>query len=149
MAAPRMSLRTGRRAGLIVFAIIVTAFTVVCSVQIIVQIWAPQMHQEVPACRPGIEALLAAVRRARDAAAQTTGDEREAMARFREALEPEWSWRASMGRQCASDKVAVQALRDVDRFRYAEEHAVRYAASNLSHLRQRMETLDNRLQQPK
>src|SRR5689334_13418695 len=92
--------RRGRAVGTAIFAALLTSFTVVCSVQIIIQAWAPSgVHADVD-CPRDIRALIAAVRRARDAAMQATSGEREAVSRFRAALEPEWSRRPAIGDRC-------------------------------------------------
>jgi hypothetical protein len=135
----------GRRAAVVVFSALVTGFIVVCSIQILVQVWAPEVTSTELDCRPGAAKLLDAVRRARTAAATTTGGEREALSRFRAALAPEWTWRAALEDRCTGDPTGRKALREIDRFRYADEHAVRYDATSLSRLRQRMKTLENEL----
>jgi hypothetical protein len=135
----------GRRAAVVVFSALVTGFIVVCSIQILTQVWAPELTSTELDCRPGAAKLLDAVRRARSAAATTAGGEREALSRFRAALEPEWSWRASLEDRCKGDPAGHEALREIDRFRYAEENAVRYDATSLSRVRQRMKTLENEL----
>lgn len=137
--------KRGRAVGIAVFAVIVTSFTAVCSAQILWQVWAPPVTHADIACRPGLEALLHAVRRARRAAAATTGGEREALGRFRTALNPEWTWRPALEDRCRQDTWGLKALREIERYRYAEEHAVRYEAASLSRQRQRMEILEKDL----
>jgi hypothetical protein len=135
--------RSGQRAGLALYALIVGGFTVVCAAQIIYQVWGP--HEGLPApvdCRTGIKCLVLAVRRARQAGEAETGGERAAVTRFREALRPEWDWRAALGRACQGDRVALRALGDTDRLRYAEEHAVRYESVDLARRRRRVSSLD-------
>jgi hypothetical protein len=139
------SRRTGQRVGIAVYGAVLGGFTVVCSIQILSQVWAPAARAADVECRPGITALVRAVGRAREAAGKETGGEREAMFRFRAALDPEWTLRATLDERCRTDGEALKALRDVDRYRYAEEHAVRYAAANLSHVRQQMELLESAL----
>jgi hypothetical protein len=139
--------RRGRAAGIAVFAVIVTAFTAVCSAQILWQVWAPEVTPTDVECRPGAVQLVEAVHRARSAAAATGGYEREALARFRSALEPEWTWRPALEIRCHDDPEALRALQEIDRFRYAEEHAVRYDAASLSRLRRRMKALQTELHQ--
>ena len=141
--------RRGRRAGIIVFSLIVSAFTVVCSIQIILQVWAPESRPTGLECRPGVEGLLEAVGRARRAAADSSGGEQEAMARFRHALEPEWNSRSELDDRCKGDATGRRALAIVDRLRYAEEHAVRYEAVDVAPLRRRIDELENDLQRGK
>jgi hypothetical protein len=125
---------------------VVATFTVVCTLQIFEQVW------EAPApcaseCRTGIAELIAAVRRARTAAANGTGGEREALQRFREALLPEWSMRPGLGVRCKGDREATFALGAVDRLRFAEEHALRYEALDVAHRRLQVEAIAERLRE--
>jgi hypothetical protein len=140
--------RRGRAIGTAVFALLVTTFTVVCSIEIIVQAWAPSGIRAEVDCRRDIQGLINAVRRAREAAAQTTSGERDAVSRYRAALEPEWSLRAVIGEHCNSDPDARRALGDVDRLRYGEEHALRYEAMDIASLRRRVVAEEQRLEQP-
>jgi hypothetical protein len=142
------SRRLGRRIGLIVFGVLTSAFTLVCSAQIVKQVWFPELPAAEPACKPGIERLIGAVERARRAAAAENGDERAALARFRTMLSPEWQERASLEEACKDDADTRQALRDVVELRYAEEHAVRYEAVALARLRRRVQALDPSLGKP-
>lgn len=137
--------RRGRTAGIVLFAVIVTAFTAVCSVEIIMQAWASPGATAQIECRKGLADLIGAVRRARSAAAGVTGGEREALAKFRQSLEPEWSSRAGLTERCANDPKAVQALGDVDRLRYAEEHALRYEALDVASRRRRVDAIEREL----
>jgi hypothetical protein len=139
--------RRGRAFGTAVFAAIVTSFTVVCSVQIFIQAWAPSgTHADVD-CKRDIHQLIRAVRRARDSALQATSGEREAVARFRAALDPEWSLRSAIGEQCKGDLASMQALSEVDRLRYGEEHALRYEALDIASLRKRVEVEERSLEE--
>ena len=70
---------------------------------------------------------------------QATSGEREAVARFRAALDPEWSIRFAIGEQCKNDLDSMRALGEVDRLRYGEEHALRYEALDIASLRKRVE----------
>lgn len=140
--------RRGRALGTAVFAILVTSFTAVCSVEIIVQAWAPSSTAATVDCRRDIQRLIEAVRRARDAAVQTSSGEREAVSRFRAALEPEWSLRPAIGERCKNDPDAMHTLGDVDRLRYGEEHALRYEALDVASLRRRVSVEERRLAAP-
>jgi hypothetical protein len=147
MTRPRLSRlelvrRRGRRAGLAVFGLIVAAFTAVCATQIIVQAYEPRVVPSHVGCREGLRRLISAVRRARDAAGRVTAGERDALGRFRSELEPEWSTRPALGRICRGDRVAERALRVIDEYRYAEEHAVRYESADLSHRRQQIRRIE-------
>jgi hypothetical protein len=145
---PRHTLarRRGRTIGVATLFVIVATFTVVCSVQIFQQAWEAQAPSGVE-CRPGIADLIAAVRRARTAAANGTGGEREALQRFREALLPEWSMRPGLGVRCKGDPEATFALGAVDRLRYAEEHALRYEALDVAGRRREIEAIAERLRE--
>ena len=141
--------RRGRRAGTVLLGVIVTTFTAVCSVQIIEQAWA---RPESPApldCRDGLHDLIAAVKRAREAAATVTGGEREAIAQFRHALEPEWSMRPGLADRCKADPRALGALEELDRLRFAEEHALRYEAVDVASRRRRVDALSRELPRSK
>ncbi len=124
-----------------------TTFTVVCSIQIIQQAWRPPASGAVVDCRPGIEGLIAAVRRARTAAANGTGGEREAIQRFREALLPEWAARGGLEARCQGDPEATHALGEVDRLRYAEEHALRYEALDVAGRRRAVAAIAQKLRE--
>lgn len=63
------------------------------------------------------------------------------MAEFREALEPEWHDRAALATSCEGDPPAARALKRIEQLRYAEEHAVRYEAQNLSRHRREVEKM--------
>jgi hypothetical protein len=138
--------RRGRTIGVAALFMLVAAFTVVCSVQIYEQAWEAPGPSSVE-CRPGIADLIGAVRRARTAAANGTGGEREALQRFREALLPEWSMRPGLGVRCKGDPAATVALGAVDRLRYAEEHALRYEALDVAGRRRQVEAIAARLRE--
>ena len=137
--------RRGRGIAIALFAAIVTTFTAVCTVEIIRQAWETQPAPPNVGCRDGIRDLIQAVHRARSAAANGTGGERDAVARFRASLEPEWSIRPGLAAVCAADEVASQALGDVDRLRYAEEHALRYEALDVAARRRRVDAIEREL----
>jgi len=133
--------RLGRRIGIAVFALIVSGATAIWTVQILSAVFAPPVFAVAKECRSGSQDLLTAVRRASLAAAAESGDERAALARFRAALEPEWSRRASLDALCRTDPKAQAALAEIDALRYAEEHAVRYEAVGLAPQRRRVQAL--------
>jgi hypothetical protein len=130
----------GRTLGIAVFAFLVAGFTVVCSVQICLQVWAPRIEPAPFDCSAGTLALADAVDSARLAAADEP-DEQAALAKFRGALASTWRYRPALGRSCASSPEASRHLRAVDRLRYAEEHAVRYAAVDLAERRNEVKRL--------
>ena len=133
--------RTGRRVGVAIFALIVGGATAVWTTQILIAVFAPPIERVAQDCRGGTRDLLAAVRRARLAAAAESGDERAALARFRAALEPEWGARTSLDSICQHEPKARVALSEIDALRYAEEHAVRYEAVGLASQRRRVQAL--------
>jgi len=139
--------RRGRAAGAAALFVVVATFTLVCSVQIIRQAWSAPPAEVNVDCRPGIEGLIAAVRRARAAAANGTGGEREALQRFREALLPEWAARGGLQVRCRDDREATRALGEVDRLRYAEEHALRYEALDVAGRRREVEVIARKLRE--
>lgn len=141
--------RRGRRAGIAVFALIIGAFTVVCTTEIVIQAYEPPLRPTHVRCREGLRRLISAVRRARDAAGRVTDGERAALRRFRTELEPEWSTRAALGRICRRDRAAERALTIIDEYRYAEEHAVRYESADLSHRRQQVRRIEAKLLSPR
>jgi len=142
-AKPNLSpgARLGRRIGIAVFALIIGGATAIWSIQILYAVFAPPVLAVAKDCRSGSRGLLSAVRRASLAAAAESGDERAALARFRAALEPEWSRRASLDSLCSTDPKARAALAEIDALRYAEEHAVRYEAVGLAPQRRRVQAL--------
>ena len=145
MAAAKPNLspgqRLGRRIGIAVFGLIVSGATATWTIQILYAVFAPPVSTVAKECHGGSRDLLTAVRRASLAAAAESGDERAALSRFRAALEPEWSTRASLDSVCAADRQARAALVEIDALRYAEEHAVRYEAMGLAPQRRRVQAL--------
>jgi len=137
--------RRGRTIGAAAIVTIVTSFTAVCSVEIILQAWTPTAAAATTPCRPGVTALIDAVRRARNAAAEVSGGEGQALSVYRRALEPEWSTVSAIGRECLGDAEAERALDAVDRLRYAEERAIRYEALDLEKRRREVDDLQKRL----
>jgi hypothetical protein len=139
--------KRGRTIGNVAFAAIVTLFTVVCSIQILQQAWAiPAVPANAPVleCRAGLSALISAIHRARTAASKVSG-EHAALATFRDALLPEWSTRPAFDERCAGDADALQSLGEIDRLRYAEEHALRYEALDVAGRRTRVRALETEL----
>ena len=133
--------RTGRRVAIVAFALIVGGATAAWSLEILYAVFAPSVQTVAKECHGGTRDLLRAVERARLAGAAESGDERAALGRFRAALEPEWSTRASLDALCRQDAKERAALIDIDALRYAEEHAVRYEAVGLAPQRRRVQAL--------
>jgi hypothetical protein len=136
----------GRTLGVGVYAFLVASFTIICSVQICLQVWAPHVQAAPFDCSAGTVALVDAVDLAR-AAAENEPDEHAALEKFRGALEPTWKYRPALTRACAQSREALRHLQAVDRLRYAEEHAVRYAAVDLAQRRHEVNRLITSLRQ--
>jgi hypothetical protein len=130
----------GRTLGVAVYALVVASFTVVCSLQICLQVWAPRVEPAPFDCTAGTVALVQAIDAARVAAASEP-DEQIALSKFRGALAPTWKYRPALTRTCSPNSEALKHLRAVDRLRYAEEHSVRYAAVDLAQRRHEVQRL--------
>ncbi len=131
--------RIGQRAGTLVFVFIFAGATLWWTVQILTTVWGTAPPSPA-GCANGTLSLEQAVERARLAYAASAGDEdeRAALARYRGALEPEWSERKAVEAACAGDVAGRKRLKDVVALRYAEEHAVRYESLGLAPLRRRL-----------
>ena len=127
--------QTGRTIGIAVFGTLMSAFTAVCSIQICLQVWSPRVEPLRVGCSAGTLQLVEAIEAARVASADEA-EEQAALAKFRGALSPAWTFRPALNGACAGDSAAVRRLHAVDRLRYAEEHAVRYGAVDLAKRRQ-------------
>lgn len=140
--------KIGRRSVLGAFMLVVSGMTLAWTVQIIQQVWFRPASATSEHCRSKIAGLITAVRRARQEADAETGGERAAVQRFRGALRPEWDSRDALDSACHGDPLAERALRDVDRLRYAEEHATRYEAVDLAERRRGIAIMEKKLQTP-
>ncbi|MBK7582273.1 MAG: hypothetical protein IPI67_18960 [Myxococcales bacterium] len=140
--------RLGRRIALVIFGVIVCGITLNLTSQIIYQTFFPVGTAQSGSCHAGVLGLIAGIRRARTAADEETGGERAAVNRFRAALRPEWDTREALGNACRGDARGERALREVDRLRYAEEHATRYEAVDLAHRRRTVVALARELGGP-
>ena len=132
--------RRGRTLGIVVFSLLVAAFTAVWTIQICLQVWAPRVPEGSFDCRPGVIALFESLEQARAAAAQQNG-EQAALAAFRGVLARAWEAQPALIGSCRSDHVGAEALHEVTRLRYAEEHAVRYEAHDLAPRRRLVDNL--------
>jgi hypothetical protein len=110
----------------------------------------PSVPPPYTTCQQGLHALFGAVARAREAAAGAEGGEDAALARFRSALEPEWTYRDGVAALCRSSPAQpaqaksggdTGALDAIERLRYAEEHAVRREAGELAPLRRKVQAI--------
>ena len=135
--------RIGRRTGYLLLGALVTAFTTVCTLEIMGQVWFQEVRTTGLECRAGLQGLIQALERAREnvGSVREAGNESATLARFRDSLEPEWRARGAVSQACKSDHKSSKALQQIERLRYAEEHAVRYEAQNLARLRRRVQEL--------
>jgi hypothetical protein len=138
--------RIGRRIGIAVFAACVAVPTLVWTSQIMHQIFFRPSGPAPASCDSGLLDLLHAVDRARQAAREENSGERQSLARFRDALDPEWQARPTLDSLCRGAPRDGARLREVDALRYAEEHAVRYEATALARQRQRARELEHELE---
>jgi hypothetical protein len=137
---PRDRIRlTGRRVGIALFAALVSGATLLWTIQILTEVWGSAPASPT-GCTAGTQQLEHAVERARLAYATGAADEdeRTALSRYREALEPEWSERKAIEAACREDSTGSERLKDVIALRYAEEHAVRYESLGLAPLRRKL-----------
>lgn len=139
--------RRGRRAGIVIFAAIVSVITGIWSTQIILQVWFREDSAKAPPCREGLSGLISALDRAREEAAVTAA-ERERVRRFRAALAPEWELEAALGASCRNDAELSRALDEIRALRYEEEQAVRNPAAELAAKRRRVQTVAERVRGP-
>jgi hypothetical protein len=130
----------GRTLGIAFFGVVVVAFTAIWSTEICLQVWAPPIQPLTVGCAAGTLQLAEAVDAARLATSEEPG-EQPALARFRAVVAPVWAMRPALGKACGKDPAAMRQLREVDRLRYAEEHAVRYGAVDLAKRRQEVKHL--------
>jgi len=122
---------------------VVATFIVIAAGNVTWEIWSPRFRRHQPSdCGAGLEALKRGVARAREAAGELTeASEDVALARFRQALLPEWDGRDAIASACESSADLATALDVIERLRYAEERAVRREVSELAPLRRRVEQL--------
>jgi hypothetical protein len=129
----------GRRVAIAIFTGIFAGATLLWTVQILTAVWGTAPPSPA-GCAGGTASLERAVERARLAYAVEAGDEdeRAALARYRNALEPEWAQRKAVEAACQGDEAGRKRLKDVIALRYAEEHTVRYESLDLAPLRRRL-----------
>jgi hypothetical protein len=142
---PRSPRALGRRVGAVVYWVMVGGICLAGAVEVTWQVlFQPAAAAPYPTCHDGLLALHAAVVRARDAAAHTESGEDDALARFRAALQPEWTYRDGVAARCRGAAKDEGALDAIERLRYAEEHAVRREAGELAPLRRRVQAIVER-----
>jgi hypothetical protein len=142
--------RTGRRALIVVYYVVLGLFIAIAGGNVVWQVWAPALsrHPKVD-CRAGLYGLGVAINRARaEAQAASQQGEDAAVSRFRSALAPEWSQNAAIAASCNDDDTLARALDSIERLRYAEEHAVRREVNELAPLRRKVQDLMARELQP-
>ncbi|HQB44047.1 MAG TPA: hypothetical protein PLV85_10605 [Polyangiaceae bacterium] len=147
----RNARKKGRRGVMIGYFVFVVVVIAVCTVQITTQAVGRLggISSSTPIdCDRGIESLMAAVERARSAAATSHETETKAVALFRASLEPEWSRRGDIERACAGQPDRLEALDAVIHLGFAEEHAVRRHAIELSDIRRKAASLLRRPASP-
>lgn len=129
----------GRSIGTAIYGALFAGATLIWTVQILSHVWGSAPPSPA-GCAAGTATLERAVERARKAYAIGAGDEdeRTALARYRNALEPEWQQEKAVESACRGDGAGQSRLRDVVALRYAEEHAVRYESLGLAPLRRRL-----------
>ena len=129
----------GRRAGIAIFTTFFAGATLWWTVQILTTVWGSAPPSPA-GCARGTAELQLALERARDTYARLAGDEdeRAALTRYRNALQPEWEQRKAIEAACRDDAAGKKRLKDVIALRYAEEHAVRYESLGLAPLRRRL-----------
>jgi len=129
----------GRRAGIAIFTTFFAGATLLWTIQILTTVWGTAPASPA-GCARGIADLELALDRARDSYTQLAGDEdeRAALTRYRNALQPEWEQRKAVEAACRDDEAGKKRLKDVIALRYAEEHAVRYESLGLAPLRRRL-----------
>lgn len=131
----------GRRIGAIVYWGLVGAVCLAGAVEVTWQVFQRGPDAPYATCHDGLRALFAALVRARDAAGNTDAGEDAALARFRDALAPEWGYRDGVASRCRGSAKDEGALDAIERLRYAEEHAVRREAGELAPLRRRVQAI--------
>ena len=142
---PTRAQRLGRRIGLGAFILLVSTFTAVCTLQIVRQVWFSRVPSGSADCRPGVRSLLRSVERGRRAAANETGGERAALARFGAHVAAPLEHRDSLRTACSADSDALAALTALDALLAAERKAVRQEPSDVERHRREAANLTARL----
>jgi hypothetical protein len=132
----------GRRVAAVIYWATVAGICIAGAAEVSVQVLAqPPAPAPFASCHEGLRGLYGAMVRAREAAAHTDTGEDAALARFRDALTPEWSSRDGIALRCRGSAKDEGALDAIERLRYAEEHAVRREAGELAPLRRRVQAI--------
>jgi hypothetical protein len=140
--APRGPRARGRRVASVIYWATVAGICIAGAAEVSWQVLAqPALPAPYASCHEGLRALYGAMVRAREAAAHTDTGEDAALARFRDALSPEWNYRDGVALRCKGSAKDEGALDAIERLRYAEEHAVRREAGELAPLRRRVQAI--------
>jgi len=137
--------KTGGRIAIALFSLLIGAFTVVCSAQVLYQGFSTKTGPSSIDCRSGLRGLARSLERARAEASAALPGERTRLAQFRVALAREWSERDEIEKLCENDSWATKALSQIDRLRWAEEQAVRYESADLAPSRKRVLAIEKTL----
>jgi hypothetical protein len=131
--------RLGRRAGIAIFSAFFAGCTLLWTIQILTVVWGTAPPSPA-GCGPGTASLERAMERARAIYTAEAGaeDERAALARYRNALQPEWADEKAIKAACEGEEHGRKRLKDLIALRYAEEHAVRYESLGLAPQRRRL-----------
>lgn len=136
--------RRARSIGALIFGLLVAIPTIVWATQVIVQAFSsPDPHPL--GCQEGLKELIGALDRAQTSASPHA-DETEALAAFRASLGTPWDNPRAVRAACAGNPRLLGHYGRVERLRYAEEHAVRYATRGLSADRNAVNALRAELQ---
>lgn len=132
----------GRRVAAVIYWATVAGICIAGAAEVSWQVLGqPAVPAPYASCHEGLRALYGSMVRAREAAAHTDTGEEEALARFRDALKPEWNFRDGIALRCRGSAKDEGALDAIERLRYAEEHAVRREAGELAPLRRRVQAI--------
>lgn len=124
---------------MVLFGACVAGITLVFSIQIIRQAFPERPRRTDLECRESVLALIQALHQARQSASDQVG-EAAAMRAFRGVLSRSlWEREPAVHTACAREPRWRQALGQVQRLRYAEEHAVRYESRGVARDRQLVE----------
>jgi hypothetical protein len=122
--------RRARSVGALVFALLVSIPTLVWATEVIVQAFSsPDPHGLD--CRAGLSELITALDSAQKSASPHA-NELEALAAFRASLGTVWEDPRVVRAACADNPELSSFYGRIERLRYAEEHAVRYATRGLA-----------------
>lgn len=136
--------RRARSVGALIFGLMVALPTIVWATQVIVQAFSNPDPGGVE-CRSGLRQLLAALDSAQQSASPHA-DETEALAAFRASLGTAWDEPRVVRAACKSDPELLAYYGRLERLRYAEEHAVRYATRGLAADRNAVNALRSKLE---